>query len=230
MNRYDDDNDESGFFQKQGIAIGVSGGLLMALAVGLWVYYFSGKISPPKGPQEIVVHLEPPPPLPPPPPLSPPKTPPPPEQKMVEQPPVNKSEEKPKESPKTPDRPPGPPGPVASGPPSDFGLGGGGGSDGGTGGDGGSQYGWFAGQVQEAIAQALRKNAKTHDASLHIKVRIWSDASGRITRALLGGSSGDPSVDDAIKNQVLTGLMLPEAPPTDMPMPIVLRVNAQRPN
>jgi len=37
-------------------------------------------------------------------------------------------------------------------------------------------------------------------------------------------------VDDAIKNQVLTGLMLPEAPPTDMPMPIVLRVNAQRPN
>jgi outer membrane biosynthesis protein TonB len=230
MNRYDDNNDEPGFFQKQGIAIGVGVAVLLMVAIGLSVYFFSGKIAPPKKPQEIVVHLEPPPPLPPPPPPPPPKEPPPPEQKMVEQPPVNKPEEKPKPTLKAPDRPPSPPGPVAGGPPSDFGLGGSGGGESSTGGNGGSQYGWFAGQVQEAIAQALRRNAKTHDASLHLKVRIWSDASGRITRALLAGSSGDPSVDDAIKNQVLTGLILPEAPPADMPMPIVLRLSAERPH
>jgi len=157
--------------------------------------------------------------------------PPPPEQKMVEQPPVNKPEEKPKDSPKTPDHPPGPPGPVASGPPSDFGLAGSGNGNGiGDGNGGGSKYGWYAAEVQQVIADALRKNAKTHTAILHLKVRVWSDVSGRITRAAIAGSTGDPALDDAIKNQVLTGLTLPEAPPSDMPMPIVLRVNALRPN
>jgi hypothetical protein len=151
---------------------------------------------------------------------------------MVEQPPVLKPEEKPKDEPKNPDKPPGPPTPAASGPPSDFGLGGpGGGGDGGLGGDGGgSRWGWYAGEVQARITEALRQNDKTKDAKLHLKVRIWADNSGRITRALLAGSSGDASIDDALKNQVLTGLSLPEAPPTDMPMPIVMMINEQRPN
>jgi outer membrane biosynthesis protein TonB len=147
---------------------------------------------------------------------------------MVEQPPVNKPEDKPKD----PSKPnsPAPPGPAATGPASDFGLAGGGGGGGIGGGGGGSKYGWYAGKVQEAIAEALRRNAKTHDASLHVKVRIWSDNTGRITRAVLSGTSGDPSLDEAIRDEVLTGLVLPEAPPSDMPMPIVLRLNEQRPN
>jgi outer membrane biosynthesis protein TonB len=233
MNTYDyDENDEPGFFQKYGIAIGVAVVVLLAAGIGLSFYFFSDKIPPPKKPQEIMVHLEPPPPLPPsPPPPPPPKEPPPPEQKMVEQPPVNKPEEKPKDAPKSPDKPPGPPGPVASGPPSDFGLGGGGEGGGGIGGSGGgSKYGWYAGEVQAAITKALHNNEKTKSAALHLKVRVWADGTGRITRASLAGSSGDSAVDDAIKNQVLTGLNLPEAPPSDMPMPIVLRISELRPN
>ena len=226
-----DNHDEAGFFQKYGVAIGVGVVVLLAAGAVLSAYLYSGKISPPKRPQEIMVRLEPPPPLPPPPPPPPPKVPPPPEQKMVEQPPVNKPEVKPKDTPKAPDHPPSPPGPVASGPPSDFGLAGSGGGGGlGDGGGGGSKYGWYAAEVQQAIADALRKNAKTHAAALHLKVRVWSDVSGRITRAALSGTSGDPAVDDAIQNQVLVGLSLPEAPPADMPMPIVLRVSALRPN
>ena len=148
---------------------------------------------------------------------------------MVEQPPVPKPEEKPKDEPKTPDKPPGPPTPVASGPPSDFGIGGPGGGNG-VGGGGGSRWGWYADEVQERIAEALRQNDKTKEAKLRVKVRIWADNTGRITRAALAGSSGDPSLDAALKNQVLTGLNLPEAPPSDMPMPIVMLINEQRPN
>ena len=59
-------------------------------------------------------------------------------------------------------------------------------------------------------------------------VRVWADSSGRITRAQLVGSSGNPSVDQAIKSQVLTGLQLTEPPPAGMPMPINMRIAARK--
>jgi hypothetical protein len=149
---------------------------------------------------------------------------------MVEQPPVKPNEAKPKEA-KSPDKPPGPPGPPASGPPSDFGIGGGGGGGGdGIGGGGGSQFGWYASEVSTKIHDAMSQNPKTRDSKVRIIVRIWPDSSGRITRAELSGSTGDPSVDAAIKDEVLVGLTLPDAPPSDMPLPIVLRIVAQRPD
>jgi protein TonB len=217
--------EEPGFLRRNGIAIGV-GVIIAFIALGVVsVFLFSGKVSPPHKPEEIVIHLQPPPPLPPPPP-------PPPQPKMVEQPPVLKPEEKPKDEPKAPDKPPGPPTPAAGGPPSDFGIGGtgGGGGNGLGGGGGGSRWGWYAGEVQARIAEALRKNDKTKDAKLRLKVRIWSDSSGRVTRAELGGSTGDPSIDSTLKNDILVGLQLQEPPPADMPMPIVLRLTELRTN
>jgi protein TonB len=62
---------------------------------------------------------------------------------------------------------------------------------------------------------------------MSLQVRVWPDSGGRITRAQLVGSSGNPAVDQAIKNQVLTGLQL-QAPPADMPVPIVLRLTARK--
>jgi periplasmic protein TonB len=223
------DEEEKSFFKRNRILIVV--GVVLALiigTVGVLVKMY-GKIPPPHKPEEIVIHLQPPPPMPPPPP-PPPPPPQPPEQKFVEQPKDLKPLEKPKDEMKNPDKPPGPPA-AASGPPSDFGLGGPGGGGGGDGGGGGgSRWGWYAGEVQARIAEALRQNDKTKDARLRVKVRIWVNNSGSITRASLADSSGDPSLDDALKNQILTGLNLPEAPPSDMPMPIVMLINEQRPN
>ncbi len=228
MSRYDEYDDE-GFFRRNRIAIGM--GIAVVILAGLVVsaYFLSGKPSPPRAPQEIVIHLEPPP-LPPPPPPPPPKTPPPPQPKLVEQPPVKPQEAKPKPEARI-DKPPGLPGPKASGPPSDLGIGGAGGEGNGLGGGdgGGSKYGWYAAEVQTRIADALHRNSKTQNAKLQLEVRIWADGSGRITRAELAGSSGDPLVDAAIRNEVLIGLQLPEPPPQDMPMPIIMRVTAHRP-
>jgi hypothetical protein len=150
---------------------------------------------------------------------------------MVEQPPIKPNEAKPKAEAKS-DKPPGPPGPAATGPASEFGLGGGGGG-GGIGGDGdggGSKFGWYASSVVSSVHDALLKNEKTKVASIRIKVRIWVDSDGRVSRATLSGSTGDASIDNALQNQVLTGLSLPEAPPSDMPMPIVMMINEARPN
>jgi TonB family protein len=118
--------------------------------------------------------------------------------------------------------------------PDAFGLakGGGGGIIGGKGSGGkkGSKYGAYASQVQSGVVQALRSHKKTRAASLNITARIWLDASGRVTRATLSGSSGDPATDAAIRNEILTGLQLQAPPPDGMPMPIVMRLKATRPN
>jgi periplasmic protein TonB len=225
--------DDRTFLSKYGVAVFV--GVLAALLIGagLGFYFFFGKVPPPKKPEEIMVHLEPPPlPPPPPPPPPPPKTPPPLE-KMVEQPPVKPDEPKPKDVAKTPDKAPGPPGPKATGPASNAGLAGNGGDGvgiGGGSGGGGSLWGWYASEVQSFVRQALSDNPKTRDAALRVKVRLWSDSTGRITRTELSGSTGDPNLDAAIRNEILTGMQLPDAPPQGMPMPIVMRISEQRPN
>lgn len=152
---------------------------------------------------------------------------------MMEQETVEEDEPPPEETP--PEAPPsedistG----IAGNGPDGFGLtrgGSGNGKIGGTGKrGGGSRFGWYAAKVQSTIADALRRNSSTRKAVLSLQVKIWADADGRITRAQLVGTSGDPAVDAALKNQILTGLQLPQAPPAGMPMPINLRITARKP-
>jgi periplasmic protein TonB len=84
--------------------------------------------------------------------------------------------------------------------------------------------------VQSAIADAMRRNTATKKATMSVQARVWADSTGRITRAQLVNSTGDAALDAALKNDILTGLQLSEAPPSDMPMPINLRLNARKPN
>ena len=84
--------------------------------------------------------------------------------------------------------------------------------------------------MQSSIADAVRRNGKTKFASGSRDVRIWVDSTGRITRATISGGGGEADVNVALNSEVLSGLQLREAPPANMPMPIVLRINAQRPN
>ena len=49
-------------------------------------------------------------------------------------------------------------------------------------------------------------------------------------RVTLVKSTGDATLDNALKSKALTGLQLTEAPPKDMPMPITLSLSARRPN
>jgi len=149
---------------------------------------------------------------------------------MVEQPPI-KPNEKPKDMTKAPDKAPGPPG-KPSGPASDDGIGGPGGGGGtiGGGGDGGSRFGWYGAKVQDAVHQALDQNTKTRHASFsHLHIRLWIDSAGRVTRATVTGSSGDPVIDDVLKNQAFANVQITEPPPSDMPMPVVMTIDAARP-
>lgn len=153
---------------------------------------------------------------------------------MVEQEPVPEDEPKPDEPKPADDAPPDPgTGIKGDGPPDGFGLSGkgsGGSGNRGLGGSGGarSRWGWYAAKVQSSIGEVLRRDPKLREAVLDRKVRIWPDSTGRITRAKLESSTGDPALDAAI-TRALTGVQLTEAPPADMPTPILLRIAARRP-
>jgi outer membrane biosynthesis protein TonB len=213
------------------LAVVLLGGVVSFLTSG-------GKSSRPSSKKSdmVTITLPPPPPPPPPPKVEPPPPkdePPPDKEQMVEQEPVPDNEPPPDNSP--PEAPPSEDlgtGIAGNGP--DMGLGsagsGGSGKIGGTGKrGGGSKFGWYAAKVQSSIADALRRNPATKSATMTLQIRVWPDANGRITRAQLVGTTGNPAVDQAIKDQVLTGLQLPEAPPADMPTPIVLRISARKP-
>ena len=225
----DDEYDEDlTFLQRHRIKMIVAA-LVVAIPVSFFV--FSPKEGQKKKSTVNIVNIIPP--LPPPPPPPPPK----------EQPPEPETakEEKfvPEEAPK--------PEPVAQAEapmgtnlqgdgPNAFGLGVGGngsmigGRGIGSGGGGGSKYGAYASQVQSRVGDALRTHKKTRSASLNIKVRIWLDSTGRVTRSTISGTSGKAEIDTAIRDEILTGLQLQSPPPDGMPMPIVMRLSATRPN
>lgn len=248
---YDDDNQEPqpSFLQRHRIAVGVG----VVVVIGGIIYAVSGFVkggssSTRRAPDMVMVKLPPPPPPPPPKPL-----PPPPKQeqeqlkpeqpKMVEQAPINEPVDKPDEP--KPDAPPAA-NPLAvdavgTGPGDAFGLvgqpgargiggGGTGNGIGGKGGGRGGKWGWYASQVQMQVEEAMRNNRKTRSADLRIELKLWPDLTGRIERVVLASSTGDAAVDEALKNEVLVGLKLKEAPPADMPLPINMRITARRPN
>jgi protein TonB len=198
-----------GFFRKHRLKI--AAGLILALG-GVFFALSHSSSSQSKRQVSEVTLLAPPPPPPPPPPR------PPPPKQMVEQTPVDKPEPKPQanNAPKS----------APSGLPTNGKGGGMAGGGGGDGGGGGSRFGWYASAVQTTIRQALEGNSVTRHSTIGITVRIWADVTGRITRAKLVNSTGNPSLDDAIRNQVLLQTSLPGGPPPGMDMPINIRITA----
>lgn len=205
---------------------------------GVTIFFLVGNddMPPPRQVRELtVVNIVPPPPPPPPPPM--------PEQKMIEQPKMvepefkeEKQVDKPKDEPVKDAKNDEPPGPLsldakAVGPGDLFNLGSKvGGSPYGGGGGGGSRWGWYSTIVTDQATAAIRANPRTRNMATQIQVRLWADASGRVTRVTISPSTGDAELDAIIRDEVLGKLTLREPPPRDMPMPVVTRVTARRPS
>ncbi|MGA3169506.1 MAG: TonB C-terminal domain-containing protein [Chthoniobacteraceae bacterium] len=103
------------------------------------------------------------------------------------------------------------------------GLGGGGGYGDGSG-SGGGKYAWYASEIQSRIAKAIRDDSRARHVNVSLIVRIWPDQTGRITRAKVSGGS-DSGFETTVQNSILAGLQLPDPPPSDMPLPIVMRLS-----
>jgi hypothetical protein len=183
---------------------------------------------------DVIFQLPPPTPPPTPPPQPTPQPQPTPDEpqprQMIEQQPVQ--EEKKLEAPKEkPVDAPAPLGTGITGPGGgpDLGLGSGLGTGGGYGGGGGggSKYGWYASEVQDRIADAVRNDPRMRRGAMNVIVRIWPDATGRIVKATVS-SGGNSTLESTVQDSILAGLQLPEPPPADMPLPIVMRLEVQQ--
>ncbi len=227
-----DDEEDDGFFKTHGVKL-VIGAVVLAGA-GWFAFSKPAEKSAParkaSEPQMIRLVMPPPPPPPPPPKVQPP---PPKDEKKVEQAPTEKPVEKPVEKPA--EKPPEGLGTSIKGGEGMAGLGSGRGNGtiGGTGngqGGGGSMGKWYAGQMGKKIAETLRSHRKTRSASMRVEAQVWVDPSGRITRATLDRSTGDPAFDEALKTEILPGIQISDPPPQGMKMPIPYRLTARRPN
>lgn len=202
------------------------GALLIAGALG-YILTHSSRPEPPPPPRPVtMVTIQPPKPPPPPPP--------PPQQKTITPPKMTTPTMKPVTPTHTPPKAPSPShvgtsihgnGPNAfdlSGTPGGMGFGNGEGG-------GGSALSYFEGIISAQIRDALQKNPVTRKASAGLQIYLWVDASGTVTRVRLVKSSEDPKLDDAVTNQVLSGLRLTQLPPAGTPMPIQIALTGEQP-
>jgi hypothetical protein len=164
--------------------------------------------------------------VPPPPPPPPKEPPPPPPPKMVEKQKIDPPQDKP-EAPKPVDAPP--PGPLAldakGGAGNDsFGLGGKlGGADYGPG--GGSRFGHYSILMQGQLKRALAEYQKLSGVRYSGTVRLHLNASGGIVGVeVLRISSDNGEAGGLIQQAIATMASFSEAPPSEMPTTVVLKV------
>jgi outer membrane biosynthesis protein TonB len=223
----EEEEDKRSFLRRQWLPVSISAVLLGgAILLGPRLSR-DGNGPSPKPPELTMVSIKPP--------LPPPPPPPPPEQKLEEEKPETVLPEEAPPEVTLPDEPPQLGTNIkGDGPPDGYGLGskgnGGGNGSGGIGASARSRWTAYAGQARSRIIEALRSNRKTRQANLEISIQVWPDESGRITRARLISSTGDASLDAALRDEVLTGLRLQAPPPPEMPRPVTFKLTARRPH
>jgi TonB family protein len=231
------------FLRARGLALVLTaGGLAGGVEAVRWIAASKEAPPPRKVMQFTMVKVQPPPPP------APPKAPPPPTpQKEQDQPEPTRVDVRPIEvAPPDAPRPSGAPaaGPLAlageaTGPGDAFGLAGnpggrgllsgGGLGDGtgeGVGGGGGDAHAWYAGRLQATIQSVFRRLKVYPAASVRVEVRVVVDPTGRIERIELVRPTGDPRVDEAIREMV--GAQS-EPPPPDTPLAWRVVFNFMRP-
>lgn len=202
--------------------------VLLAVGVGGWLLFsslVSSKVSM-KKPMTTVKLLPdtPPPPPPPPPPKEQPKEQP---KEMKVEPPKQEAPQPPSEVLKMEGAAGDGPSPFAAGTVNNEYKGGEVGTRIGGGGVSRHQFDWFAGLIKSRIEDALAKDPKLASGKYKVVVHVWVKPDGKLERFELAGSSGDNATDERIKAALSQMPPLSEAPPTDMPQPVKLRITAR---
>lgn len=88
----------------------------------------------------------------------------------------------------------------------------------------GNPYGYYTGQLQKAIYDALYENEKIRKKHYSVIVSIWVEDSGKIKKIEMQNSSGDKEIDKEIRSTLKSLSAMTESPPDQMPQPVNLRI------
>jgi TonB family protein len=96
----------------------------------------------------------------------------------------------------------------------------------GGGGGGGNRFGRYATLIQSQIDRSLRADEMLEVARFRATMRIWLTPSGTVERVELVRTTGDNDLDQRIAQVISTMPAIPEAPPSEMPQPVIVRIGA----
>ncbi len=89
---------------------------------------------------------------------------------------------------------------------------------------GGSAYLWYAGILKNEILDRLQQDKDVRKGSYSVDVKLWVRPDGSVERVRLTQSTGDRQRDQAIEAALSRMTRISQAPPSDMPQPISLRI------
>jgi protein TonB len=90
---------------------------------------------------------------------------------------------------------------------------------------GGSAAKWYAGLLRDQVLESLQNDKRVRTGrGYSVQVRAWVRADGAVEKLELAQSTGDGERDQAIRQVLATISRLPQAPPADLPQPMLLRI------
>jgi hypothetical protein len=84
-------------------------------------------------------------------------------------------------------------------------------------------YRLYAATVQYAIQYALQQDPDTRERSYRTALNVWMSSSGSVQHSEVQASTGDQVLDGAITH-IVHGIVLHQAPPSDLPQPVHVRI------
>ncbi|MCX7099385.1 MAG: energy transducer TonB [Methylococcales bacterium] len=211
----------------------LAAGLLVALLIGIIVYFIGQMDFKKAGKKEKKVQtislVKPPPPPPPPPPKE--KIPPPPEVKEKIDQPLPKDEPEPEPEPveEAAEEPAGDTGLDAEGTAGSdgFGLVGRKGGRGLLGSGGGSPTAWYAGVVKNQLVGLLSGKDELRRSKFVVTVSVWFDLEGNVQRFELVKPSNDAKIDELLATQLAKLKKINKVPPAGIKSPVKLRITSR---
>ncbi|UPG92953.1 energy transducer TonB family protein [Luteibacter aegosomatissinici] len=99
----------------------------------------------------------------------------------------------------------------------------------GSGGGNGTGTGSYDQYLGYAIQQAIQRNDKVNRLSFDVHADVWLDADGRLVRAELSQSSGNPQTDEALIEALRAMPRIDVAPPSSLHFPLRVSIRGKRP-
>jgi protein TonB len=85
-------------------------------------------------------------------------------------------------------------------------------------------FGRYTALLKDAIQGLLSDDDKVRKGNYSIVVRVWVGSDGGVSRVVLAQSTGRKDLDAAIEQALKRPARVVEAPPLEMPQPVVLRI------
>ena len=80
--------------------------------------------------------------------------------------------------------------------------------------------------MQDQITRRIRQDEKLSAAKFRTTIRVWLSTGGKVDRVQVLRTTGDTQLDTLIEREIGAMPALPEAPPREMPQPVIVRIAA----